>query len=52
MAEKTYDYECPCGFVSRGWSKKKDADARGAQHEAEHETGEVMPELAEFEGSN
>ena len=50
-----YDYECPvgqdgplpCGFVSRGWPTKKAAAERGAQHQAEHDSGEPMPELAE-----
>lgn len=45
------DYECPvegCGFVSRGWPSKSAAAERGRQHKAEHETGEPMPELADF----
>ena len=45
-----HDYECPeCGFASSGWSTKKARDERAKQHKAEHETGEPMPELIEFE---
>lgn len=43
-----YDVECECGWVSAGWDRKKDADARRAQHHEEHETNEPMPELAVF----
>lgn len=48
-----YDYECPvdrCGFTSRGWETKKEMQARGTAHNKEHETGEVMPEIAEVMG--
>jgi hypothetical protein len=53
----TYDVVCedvnersgdPCGFTSTGWPTKADRDARAAQHKAEHETGDPMPELADF----
>lgn len=37
------------GFISRGWSSKELAEARGAQHEAEHETKVPMQALHEFE---
>jgi hypothetical protein len=37
-----------CEFESRGHSKKAQAVARGKEHEAEHETGEPMREIAEF----
>lgn len=44
------DYECrECGFTSTGWDTKKASTARGKQHQAEHESGEPMPELADFE---
>lgn len=44
------DYECPdCDFTSTGWPTKKAANARGKQHAAEHETGDPMPELVDFE---
>lgn len=45
------DYKCSipgCGWTSTGWESKKVADARGAQHEAEHKTSKPMPELHEF----
>lgn len=33
-----YTYTCPrCGFVSRRHPVKKDAEARGTEHENEHE---------------
>ena len=63
---KTFDYVCPldkfgrvaeegslipCGFVSRGWPTQEAADATGAAHEKEHETGEPMPELADRKAS-
>lgn len=47
--QDTHDFECECGFVSAGWPTKKAAEARGKQHAAEHETGEPMPELVDFE---
>lgn len=44
--DAAWDYECPeCGWTTSGWASKKAAEARGAQHQAEHETGEAMPEL-------
>lgn len=47
-----HDYECPdCEFVSTGWPTKKAAGERGQQHQAEHETGEPMPELNQTEES-
>lgn len=47
-ADGCYGFECPCGFVSAGWSKKADATARETQHQAEHDTAEPMTELADF----
>lgn len=47
-AGDAYDFECACGFTSTGWAQKKQATARGAEHTAEHETGEPMRELVEF----
>jgi hypothetical protein len=53
MPDSTHDFECPdCGWLSRGWATKKARDERGRQHKAEHETGEPMSELADFERSN
>jgi hypothetical protein len=37
-----------CGFTSTGWPTKADRDARAKQHKAEHESGQPMPELADF----
>jgi hypothetical protein len=53
--EGKFAYVCPmrqgtpgeCGWVSYGWDTKKGAAERGAQHQAEHETGEPIPELAD-----
>lgn len=62
-ADGTWTYTCPgyptddCGgndltsFTSSGWPTKKIAEARGAQHQAEHEDStnqSPMPELDEF----
>jgi hypothetical protein len=59
----SWTYTCPgypfdaCGgndlpsFVSSGWPTKKVAEARGAQHEAEHDdptNQTTMPELSAF----
>lgn len=42
-----HDFVCgDCGFKSMSWPTKTAADARGKQHEVEHETGVAMPELA------
>ena len=52
MPDETHVYQCPdpgCGFTSEGWPTKKARDARGRQHQAEHDTGEPMPELIDFE---
>lgn len=47
----TYDGECAlCGFQSIGWERKKDASERMDAHLAEHETGEPMPDMAEWLG--
>ncbi len=46
------NFECDvprCGFRSLGWETQAQADARGAQHAKEHETGELMQGLREFE---
>lgn len=61
--ETTFDYVCPldqlgrpaepgspvarCGFTSTGWLTAEEAEARGAEHEAEHASKEPMPELAD-----
>lgn len=61
--EETFDFECdldvlgraiekgspvaPCGFASRGWSTYEARNERAAQHQAEHATGEPMPELVD-----
>lgn len=66
MVNKTYDFVCPldklgrvpkkgspvalCEFTSLGWPTKAAAKARGAEHAAEHASGEPMPELAVHEG--
>jgi hypothetical protein len=50
-SEEGYGFECPrpgCGFRSDGWRLKKHSVARAKQHDEEHETGEPMPELADF----
>jgi hypothetical protein len=56
--QKVFDFKCPytagClgdngeSFGSYGWNERQHAVARGQQHIEEHETGKVMPELAEF----
>lgn len=55
--EGKFAFVCPIGFphcgkegesfVSAGWPTKAGAAERGAQHLAEHETGEPMPTLAD-----
>jgi hypothetical protein len=44
----TVERGAECGFTSTGWPTKADRDARAAQHKAEHESGQPMPELADF----
>lgn len=45
-----FTYSCPrCPFQSIGWPTAAVAAARGAQHDAEHESGQPMPELADFD---
>lgn len=52
-----YDFLCdfPAGtcapFLSQGWETEAQAEARGAEHLAEHETGEPMTELVAFQES-
>ena len=46
--DDVYDAQCACGFSSTGWALKKYADARIAEHTAEHESGEPMRELHDF----
>ena len=46
------DFVCEvprCGWSSSGWDTPDQAEARGAEHQNEHETGELMTELTEFE---
>lgn len=46
-----YDFVCDrprCGFKSTGWQTQELADARGAQHYDEHDTGIMAPELHMF----
>lgn len=45
------DFTCTvtgCGFKSEGHPTKKQADARGAEHKTEHDTGKPMREITEF----
>lgn len=43
------DYSCKkCGFRSTDHETKAQADARGEEHEQEHETNEPMREIGEF----
>lgn len=45
------DFNCTvtgCGFKSTNHATKRQADARGAEHKAEHETGKPMREIGEF----
>lgn len=60
-APVTFEWVCPitpqsCGdkaagipFRTSGWLSQDVAAARGAEHLREHETGEPMTELAQFE---
>lgn len=51
-ADELFDVECSvagCHFFSGGWATAELAEARYNQHLEEHETGEPMPELVEFE---
>lgn len=46
--DEAFDYLCEqprCGFASYGWSSKKKAQARGKEHEAEHDSGQPMREM-------
>lgn len=45
----TYEGRCSCGFDTAGWPTKADAEDRIALHAQEHETGEPMSELRDFE---
>ena len=48
------DFTCDvprCGWASFAWDTPEQAAARGVQHQNEHDTGELMPELTEFEAS-
>lgn len=52
MPEESYTYACDragCIFTSTGWSTLEQATARGDEHLREHDTGELMTELVEFE---
>ena len=51
MAE-TFTFACDrpaCIFTSTGWATEEQAAARGVEHLREHDTGELMTELVEFE---
>ena len=37
-----------CKFTSSGWDNDEQAAARGAEHQREHETGELMTSLEDF----
>lgn len=39
-----YDVTCDCGFTSTGWTARKEADTRSAEHRAEHATGKTPKE--------
>lgn len=44
-------FECKepdCGFKSYGHGTKKQAEARGKEHKAEHESGKPMREIKDF----
>lgn len=50
--DEGYGFQCDdgiCDFSSTGWSSKSAAAARAAEHKREHETGESMSELRDFE---
>ena len=38
-----------CAFTTVGWDTEEQARARMVEHHREHETGELMTELTEFE---
>ena len=40
-----------CVFTSSGWATEEQAAARGAEHLTEHDTGQLMTDLVEFEKS-
>jgi hypothetical protein len=40
-----------CSFASSGWATPEQAEARGAEHIREHDTGELMTVLVAFEQS-
>jgi len=49
--EEKYTFSCEepnCGFQSFDWSTKKLANIRGAEHKAEHKSGEPMRELVDY----
>jgi len=52
-----FDFLCeyPAGqcapFLSQGWDTEAQAEARGAEHVNEHETGELMQDLHAFQES-
>jgi len=52
MPSETFTYACDrpgCIFTSTGWATLEQATARGDEHLREHDTGELMTELVEFE---
>lgn len=47
------DFKCKeCGFESRDHETKKQADARGKEHQQEHESGKPMREIKDFMKEN
>ena len=49
-----YTFTCDrprCGWKSFNWNTQAQAEARGAEHYNEHDTGELMTDLREFEAS-
>jgi hypothetical protein len=52
--ENKVDFVCErprCGWRSYGWHNATQAEARGIEHYNEHDTGELMTDLREFEAS-
>lgn len=49
QSEELWTMECGCSFKSQGWATKALAEARGKEHAREHETGELMTDIIEFE---
>lgn len=55
--EDGYTYQCTrtkptCGFASTGWGSQDAAEARGAEHEAEHDDPtKTTSELVDFRSS-